>query len=200
MDKYLSFQVTGDLKKDIKAYFMLHNMSDIYEHTMDVVRELHNMGQQFGFLEQGSEIACYCHDLGRVVEKDEVIKFCMENNINITDEEKQAPSILHQKISKFIAENLFEIKDNDVLNAIRYHTTSRKQPSKTEIEVFLADKLSWKDEECKEIVNKINDAIKHSKEKAMLCYLTDLELRKEELKLYHKDSKEAYEYFNQLIR
>jgi HD superfamily phosphohydrolase YqeK len=200
MEKYLSFQVTGDFKKDIKAYFMLHDMLDIYEHTIDVVRELHNMEQQFGFLEQGSEIACYCHDLGRVVKKDEIIKFCMENNINITDEEKQVPSILHQKISKFIAENLFEIKDNDALNAIRYHTTSRRQPSKTEIEVFLADKLSWKDEECEEIVSKIKEAIKHSKEKAMLCYLNDLELRKEELRLYHKDSKEAYEYFNQLIR
>lgn len=200
MEKYLKFEPTGDFKKDIESYFLIHGRLDTYEHTIDVVQELHDMEKYFGYLEQGSEVACYCHDLGRVVKNDEIIQFCEENNIEITDEEKQMPSILHQKISKFIAENVFNIKDDDILNAIRYHTTSRKEPSKIEIEVFLSDKLSWKEAGYEEIVNGIRQAIKYPKEKAMLYYLSDLELNKENLKLYHKDSKEAYEYFNQFRR
>ncbi|MDU5081564.1 HD domain-containing protein [uncultured Tissierella sp.] len=197
MEKYLNFKTTGDFKKDIESYFLMHDKLDKYEHTLDVVRELHNIEKQFGPIEQGSEIACYCHDLGRVVDNDEIIEFCMENNIEITDEEKQMPSILHQKISSIIAETVFKIRDENILNAIRYHATSRRQPSNMEIEVLLADKLSWKEEGYEKLVNEIRETLKYSREKAILHYLTDLELNKETLPLYHKDSREAYEYFSQ---
>ena len=197
MEKYLNFKLTGDFKNDIRSYFLMHGREDTYEHTLDVVQELHDMEKYLGNLEQGSEVACYCHDLGRVVKNDEIIQFCVDNDIEITDEEKLMPSILHQKISKFIAENVFNIKDDDVLNAIRYHTTSRKEPSKIEMEVFLSDKLSWKDDDYVKIVNGIKKAIKYPKEKAMLYYLSELELNKGHLIIYHKDAREAYEYFNQ---
>lgn len=199
MEKYLNFKTTGDFKKDIESYFLMHGREDTYEHTLDVVRELHDMEKYFGDLEQGSEVACYCHDLGRVVKNNEIIQFCVENNIEITDEEKLMPSILHQKISKFIAERIFNIKDDDILNAIRYHTTSRREPSKIEIEVFLSDKLSWKDDDYVKIVNGIRKAIKYPKEKAMLYYLSDLESNKGHLVIYHKDAQEAYEYFKKNV-
>ncbi|MBU5427493.1 HD domain-containing protein [Tissierella pigra] len=195
MEKYLDFKVTGDFKRDIHSYFLMYGREDTYEHTLDVVTELYNIKKQFGSIEEGSEVACYCHDLGRVVDKDEIIRFCIENNIEITHEEKQMPSILHQKISKLIAENVFGIENEDILNAVRYHTTSRRPPSKMEIEVLLADKLSWKEEGYEKLINEIREALKDSREKAILHYLTDLELNKETLLLYHKDSKEAYEYF-----
>ncbi len=197
MEKYLNFKTTGNFKKDIKAYFLACDRLDTYEHTLDVVRELYNIEKQFGLVEEGSYIACYCHDLGRVVNKDEIIEFCIENNIEVTDEERQMPSILHQKISRFIADTVFGIRDENILNAIRYHTTSRREPSNIEIEVLLADKLSWKEEGCEKIVNEIREAIKDSKEKVIFYYLTDLELKKETLQLYHNDSQEAYEYFKQ---
>lgn len=197
MKKYLSFITTDNFEKDIESYFLINDRLDTYGHTLDVVQELYNIGQQFGSLEEGSVVACYCHDLGKVVHEEEMIGFCIENNIEVTDEERQLPAILHQKISKFIAENVFGIRDDNVLNAIRYHTTSRQQSSKIEMEVLLADKLSWKEGGYKNIANEIREAIKDSREKAVLHYLTCLELNREELSLYHKDSKEAYEYFRQ---
>lgn len=197
MEKYLGFKTTDDLKRDIESYFLIHDRLDTFEHTLDVVQELHNIEKQFGSLEEGSVVACYCHDLGKVVHEEVMIEFCVENKIEITDEEKLLPSILHQKISKFIAENVFGIRDDNILNAIRYHTTSRQQPSNMEIEVLLADKLSWKEDGYREIANNIREAMKYSKEKAILYYLTYLELNKEESQIYHKDSKEAYEYFRQ---
>lgn len=199
MEKYLNFKTTGNFEKDIESYFLMHGREDTYEHTLDVVQELHDMEKYFGDLEQGSEVACYCHDLGRVVKNNEIIQFCEENNIEITDEEKLMPSILHQKISKFIAERIFNIKDDDILNAIRYHTTSRKETSKIEMEVFLSDKLSWKDDDYIKIVNGIRQAIKYPKEKAMLYYLSELESNKGHLVIYHKDAQEAYEYFKKNV-
>ncbi len=197
MERYLNFKITNNFKKDIETYFLSHDKLDTYQHTIDVVNELYNIIQQFKFAENGSEVACYCHDLGKVVDEEEMIEFCIKNNIEVADEEKQHPSILHQKISEFIAKNVFGISDDNVLNAIRYHSTSRAQSSQIEMEVLLADKLSWKEDSYEEFVNELKEAITESKEKAILYYLTYLELNKEELPLYHRDSQEAYKYYSQ---
>jgi HD superfamily phosphohydrolase YqeK len=197
MKNYLDFQITDDLKKDIQDYFLKYDRKDTFEHTLDVINELFNMKNQFGDIEPGSEIACYCHDLGRVVSNNNIIEFCNENSIDISNEENELPSILHQKISCFIAEKVFKIKDEMVLNAIRYHSTSRKNPSMTEIEVFLADKMSWNEDGYKELANDIRQALKYSKENAILYYLSDLNNNSENLKLYHSHSREAFEFFRQ---
>lgn len=197
MGDYLDFLVTGNLAMDVQGYFLKYDNGGTYEHTLDVINELYSMKKHFGHIEPGSIIACYCHDLGRVVRNDEIIDFCVENNIMVSDEEKMLPSILHQKISCLIAEKVFEIKDEAILNAIRYHTTSRKNPSMTEIEVFLADKMSWKEDGYRELALKIKEELKNSKENAIFYYLCDVDDKKEKLKLYHSDTKEAFEFFSQ---
>lgn len=197
---YLDYQITGDLIGDIKGYFSKFNSEDVYRHTMDVVNELLYIKKLYGSIEEGSLIACYCHDLGRVVRNDEILDFCIEHGIVIDDEEQKLPTILHQKVSCFIAESVFKIKDKSVLDAIRYHTTSRKYPSKTEIEVFLSDKMSWNEVGYIETANKIKDILVESKEKAVYYYLSGLNDKKNSLYLYHTDSKEAYEYFKQNIQ
>ncbi len=195
MHNYLDFLPKGDLASDIKEYFQIHDRQDTYEHTLDVIEELNNIRKQYGNTEAGSLIACYCHDLGKVVKSEDIIEFCLKNNIEISDEEKQLPSILHQKSSCFIAEKVFGITDSVVLKAIRYHTTSRENPTMTEIEVFLSDKMSWKEDGYRELALKVKEAVRESKEKAMLCYLSDFDENSNHQKLYHSDSKKAFEFF-----
>ncbi|QUH20559.1 HD domain-containing protein [Alkaliphilus sp. B6464] len=197
MKDYLDFLITGNLATDIQRYFLKYDNLGTYEHTIDVINELSYIKKHFGHIQSGSLIACYCHDLGRVVRSDEILEFCLQNNIMVSDEEKILPSILHQKISCFIAENVFKVNDTTILNAVKYHTTLRKNPSMTEIEVFLADKMSWKEEEYRELAQRIKETLKEGKEKAIYYYLCDLHDKKEKLKLYHSDSKEAFQYFNQ---
>lgn len=69
----------------------------------------------------------------------------MMNQIEVTDEERLLPSILHQKLSSHIAERVFGISNPSILDGIKYHTTSRANPTELEKEVFLADKMSWKE-------------------------------------------------------
>ena len=196
MEDYLNFHVTGDLGIDVKGYFLKYDNLGIYEHTINVINELDNIKKHFGYIEPGSIIGCYCHDLGRVVRNNEILDFCFNNNIIVADEEKMLPSILHQKISSFIAENVFRITDITILNSIKYHTTLRKNPSMTEIEVFLADKMSWSEGGFREISQRIKETLKKSKENAVSYYLSYLHGRRDSLKLFHSDSKEAFEYFN----
>lgn len=51
------------------------------------------------------------------------------------------PPVLHQFTGAYVAEMVFGIKDEDVLNAVRYHTSGRENMSELEKVVFLADML-----------------------------------------------------------
>jgi hypothetical protein len=66
--------------------------------------------------------------------------------------------------------------------------------------VFLADKMSWKEDEYKGLVREIREALKVSKQNAMLYYLSHMENNKENMKLYHSDSQEAFQHFNKSAR
>lgn len=197
MEHYLDFLTTGDLEKDTKEYFLKYGKIDTYQHTLDVINELNYIEKQFGHVESGSSVACYCHDLGRVVKSEEIIDFCIENNIEVSNEERRLPGILHQKISCLLAEKVFGINNKMILNAIRYHTTSRKNPSIIEIEVFLSDKMSWNDEGYRELAKAVKEALKHSKEGAMFYYLRNMYENREKLRVYHIDSIEAFEFFKE---
>ena len=51
------------------------------------------------------------------------------------------PSVWHQFAGAYVAEGTFEVEDEDVLNAIRYHTSGRPNMSELEKLIFLADML-----------------------------------------------------------
>lgn len=51
------------------------------------------------------------------------------------------PSVLHQYAGAYVLENTFSVKDEDVLNAVRYHTSGRAGMSTLEKLIFLCDLL-----------------------------------------------------------
>lgn len=51
------------------------------------------------------------------------------------------PPVMHQFSGAYVAEHTFGIKDERILNAIRYHTTGRENMSNLEKLIFLADLL-----------------------------------------------------------
>ena len=57
----------------------------------------------------------------------------------ITEEMKRAPQIIHSHLGRVMAKNLYGIDDEDILNAISYHTTGRPNMSDLEKIIFLAD-------------------------------------------------------------
>ena len=62
-------------------------------------------------------------------------------------------SVWHQYAGAYVAEKYFGVTDEDVLNAIRYHTSGRPNMSELEKLIFLADMLE--EERCYEGVEKL---------------------------------------------
>ncbi len=85
------------------------------------------------------KIASLLHDFARHYEDEKLLKMVEENNIEVDDLEKDIPALLHSPVGAYLAEHKFGIKEEDILNAIRFHTIGRPGMSRLEKIIFVAD-------------------------------------------------------------
>jgi len=84
-------------------------------------------------------IAGLLHDCAKHLTEEELIRECKKYNLPITEAEMRAPYLLHAKVGAAYAKEIYGIADEDILNAITYHTTGRPGMSKLEKIVYVAD-------------------------------------------------------------
>lgn len=75
------------------------------------------------------------HDIGKKYEQDEIMKEHYLEYINYPK------LILHQFIGEYLAKKEFEVVDNDILEAIKYHTTGKDNMCTLAKIVYAADKI-----------------------------------------------------------
>ena len=79
------------------------------------------------------------HDCGKYLSDKENITFCEKNKIELSDIEKETPGLIHAKMGEFLAKQEYDENDEDILSAIRWHTTGRPGMSLLEKIVFISD-------------------------------------------------------------
>jgi predicted HD superfamily hydrolase involved in NAD metabolism len=105
-------------------------------------------------------------------------------------------SVYHQFAGAYVAEKHFGIKDEDVLNAIRYHTSGRPNMSELEKLIFLADMLEEeRSYEGVEVLRKLfwrGQGLDECLEEALFQTLEFLKLKQAEI---YPLTKKAYEFY-----
>ena len=119
------------------------------------------------------------------------LSYMLENNLEMTDLEINEPKLYHAMCGSVYAKNEFGITDEDMLSAIRYHTTGRKNMSLLEKVVFIADFISA--ERDYNGVDVMREKAKRSLEEAIVeglgFTITDLI---ERARIIHPDTVDAY--------
>lgn len=62
-------------------------------------------------------------------------------NIKLDPLEVNNISLSHSVIGSFVIQDVFNIQDMDIINAVRYHTTGRENMSTLEKIIFMADMI-----------------------------------------------------------
>ncbi len=106
-----------------------------------------------------------------IITRNEYVDICKKYKISINTVEKDLPILLHQKISSLIASEVFEIKDSEILSAIRCHTTLKANPSDLDMILFLSDKLKWDQPGIPPYKKDIENALSISLESACYAYI-----------------------------
>ncbi len=108
-------------------------------HTRGVMYTAACMAMSFGYNPEKAQVAGLLHDCAKCIDDEKKIKLCKKNGIDLSDYEIENPFIIHAKLGAWIAKEKYKIDDEDILNAITYHTTGRPEMSDLEKIVFIAD-------------------------------------------------------------
>lgn len=110
-----------------------------FQHTLRVKDTAVELAKIFGEDIEKASVAGFYHDCAKIRDEEILLEECKKYNIEISEEMQKSPQILHGLLGAEIARVKYDVDDEDVLNAIRYHTTGRENMSKLEKIVFLAD-------------------------------------------------------------
>jgi len=128
--------------------YNLEEMSKRVRKYMDAGRFYHTQGVRYisaalamahGADIHKAETAGLLHDCAKCLSDNKKIKMCDKNGIDITKVERNNPFLLHAKVGAFIAKDKYNIEDEEILGAIRYHTTGKPGMRMLEQIVFIAD-------------------------------------------------------------
>ena len=193
-----NYQKTDNIIFDVQNLFLKYGKMHILEHSKNVSLKAVQLAHRFSVDSDKVIIASYLHDISGVIGDNEKIKFSESLGIDILDEERSFPLIIHQKLSKEISERIFGIQDKDILQAISCHTTLCSNPSKLDMVLFISDKIAWDQSGEPPYLKIIEENIEHSLEEGISSFLQYLMDNKNNLKVVHPWLIEAHEYFIRL--
>jgi len=93
--------------------------------------------------------------------------------------------IIHQKLSGVIAQEIFGVKSEAVLNAIGCHTTLKANATTFDKIVFIADKIAWDQQTVPPYLADVLLALEKSLDQAAFSYLNYLWQRRHTLAVIH---------------
>lgn len=134
-----------ELLSKIYEYINSHLTSKRYNHTICVFELAVKLAKFYKLDIFKCSVAALLHDCAKNMTLEEMKKYIIKNKLKIKNCDfvtEHLPQVLHSYIGADIAAKVFDIKDKDILNAIKNHTVGRIGMSDYEKILFLADALS----------------------------------------------------------
>lgn len=178
--------LTGDLRKDIQVFFSQNNDLRTLNHTYEVANEAIRIANLFGLDSQKVECAALLHDISNVIPIPNMLELAELLSIEVLDDEYKYDRSVHQKLSRYMAQDIFEIKDEEILSAIESHTTHKPKSNMTDKILFVSDKISWNLPGEHPYLNEMREEVNRLEiDRAVLIYLNHVWAQRNILKLVH---------------
>lgn len=127
--------------KEIKSYLKENLKEKRYEHVLGVVETAKKLAKLNGVSEEKAEIAALAHDVAKNLSKDRMKEIIVDNNIELSDIEENNPNLWHSIIAPIEARERLGIEDEEILDAIRWHTTGKVKMSVLTKIIYIADMI-----------------------------------------------------------
>lgn len=79
------------------------------------------------------------HDCAKGYDNDTIIRHCEKKGIENTEDERKAPAVLPASMAAWLAENTYDIHDQEILDAIACHTTGKPAMGLLDKILYVAD-------------------------------------------------------------
>ena len=113
-----------------------------FKHSLNVMERAVYLSRIIGADPAKAELAGLLHDVEKNTDEKILLQNLQNSDILFSDADAVLPQLWHAPAGMLFVRDKLDIRDEDVLNAIRYHTTGRANMSPLEKTVYLADLTS----------------------------------------------------------
>ncbi|WP_422123106.1 bis(5'-nucleosyl)-tetraphosphatase (symmetrical) YqeK [Planococcus sp. X10-3] len=109
-----------------------------YGHVVGVLNTATALAIRFGVAQEKAQVAAILHDVAKFSDREWMKSIIEKENMDPLLLEYHS-ELWHAPVGAYVAASEFGVTDEDVLNAIRYHTTGRAGMSDLEKVIYIAD-------------------------------------------------------------
>lgn len=134
MDTLRNDEFLEEIKKRLSKYRFIH--------SINVADEAKRLALKYGADPEKAYTAGLIHDIAKDLPKDEQLKMLADSGTKLSDVERQSPKVWHAMCGELILRNELNVTDEEILSAVRYHTTAKAGMSLLEKVLYIADYTS----------------------------------------------------------
>ncbi len=110
-----------------------------FKHTQGVAEEAVKLAHIYNEDEDKAYLAGLLHDCAKCYTDEEKLQLCHKYNVPLDRVIKKQPDLAHSFLGGAMAKAEYGVEDEDIINAICYHTTGRANMSLLEKIIYIAD-------------------------------------------------------------
>lgn len=110
-----------------------------YEHTLGVMYTCAALAMAYHYDMEKAMLAGLLHDCAKNIPNDKKLELCKKHHIEVTEVERENPFLLHAKVGAWVAKKKYDIRDEEILHAIKVHTTGEPAMQTLDMILFIAD-------------------------------------------------------------
>lgn len=148
-----------------KKYLREHLSKKRYTHSLNVAASAVELAKKYGGDTDKAYTAGLLHDIAKELPAEEQLELVKASTLDVSDIETKAPPLFHAIAGAELVQQLFDIRDTEIITAIRRHTVAAGGMSKLDAIIYLADLISA-DRDYKD-VNRMRKLADKSLERAM---------------------------------
>lgn len=113
-----------------------------FTHSMNVAEECFRLAERFGADKRGCYLAGMLHDIMKEAAPERQKQYTADSGLNPDPVELAAKSLWHAVAGAYYVREVMQIKDEEIISAIRYHTVGCARMTVMEKIVYLGDMIS----------------------------------------------------------
>ena len=113
-----------------------------FNHTLGVVEEAERLAPLFGVDVEKAKLTALLHDCAKNLDEtmgEDFFVLCQKYGVMLDDCAKNEKALVHAFLGAAVAYKDYGIEDNEILEAIYYHTTARANMTPLEKLIYIAD-------------------------------------------------------------
>ncbi len=110
-----------------------------FHHSLEVAKQAKHLAEKYGTDPQKAYTAGLLHDILKDTDADSQLQILKEFGILLDAVEQGAHKLWHARSGAVFLEHILGIKDKEILEPVRYHTTGRAGMTMPDIVLYLAD-------------------------------------------------------------